>query len=123
MRCVLPAICAARERVSLNRMIDGSRQADSSEFITLHRFRFSAAKTTLVDKVRELLLHEFVDLTNRFLEAFLCCARNVEVQRRVLRIHHQSTASHKEVTDTYRRSGHSLVRVITSSGSDILRHK
>jgi hypothetical protein len=45
-----------------------------------------AAETTFVDKLRQFLLHHLLDLGDRFIQAFLCRAGDMEIQRRVLRM-------------------------------------
>lgn len=56
----------------------------STEFITFDGLWFAAAESPLVDEVGELLLHQFFDLGNRFLETFSVGAGDVKVQWGVL---------------------------------------
>ena len=56
----------------------------STKLISLNCLWFTSTKTSLVNQVREFLLHQFLDLLDRLLKARLARARNVEVKRRVL---------------------------------------
>lgn len=47
-------------------------------------FLLSATEASLVNKLGQFLLHELLNLGNSLLQAFLCRAGNVEIQRRVL---------------------------------------
>jgi hypothetical protein len=61
-----------------------SCQLYPSKFIALKLLRFSTAKPTLIHKVREVLLHQFLDLGYGLLKSFLAGARDVKVERRNL---------------------------------------
>lgn len=55
-----------------------------SILVPLNLFLLSTAEASLVDELRELLLHHLLDLLDGDLEAVLRCARHMEVQGRVL---------------------------------------
>ena len=78
----------------------------------------AATETALIDEVRQLGVHELVDLLDGFLETFLGRAGNMKVKRRVLT--ELSAAIHRlSAVCTYGRGGHALVWVVVTAGSDI----
>jgi hypothetical protein len=58
----------------------------SAKLIALNRLLLliPAPEPAFVDKLRELLLHQFLNLGNSLLQAFLGRAGDMEIQRRVL---------------------------------------
>lgn len=56
----------------------------STIFVTLDSILLATAETALVDELREVLLHEFLDFLNCLFEALFCLTCYVEIQRRVL---------------------------------------
>jgi hypothetical protein len=60
------------------------QSAYPSKFITLKLLRFSTAEPTLIHKVREVLLHHFLDLGYGLLKTLLAGTRDVEIERRRL---------------------------------------
>ena len=57
----------------------------AAPLITLELLGFSTTETSLVYKVRKVLLHEFIDLCDGSLEAFFRLTCYVEIQWRILR--------------------------------------
>jgi len=89
----------------------------STKLIALNCFWFSPSEASLIDEVRQFLLHELLDLLDSLLETGFARARNVQVQRWVLRI----ISSHptNTILRTYRRCGHAFIRIILSACCDI----
>lgn len=58
----------------------------SSKLVPLDLLLIPAAETTLIDEIRQLLLHKLLNFCNRLFQPGLAGASDVEVQRRVLRI-------------------------------------
>jgi hypothetical protein len=56
----------------------------SAVLIALYCLLLTAAKATFVNKLGELLFHQFLNLGNSFLETFLASAGNVQVQGGIL---------------------------------------
>lgn len=80
----------------------------------------TSTEASLVDQVRQLLLHELVDFDDGFLEAVLGLTRDVEVKRGVLfpiLAHQYSFPLTGSIT--YGGGGQTLIRVVISAGGDI----
>ena len=58
--------------------------AYSSKFITLNLIWLSTSKTSLIDKVWQLLLHKLIHLLHRFLKAVFRSASDVKIEGRIL---------------------------------------
>ena len=56
----------------------------SSKLITLNLIWLSTSETSLIHKVRQLLLHKFIDLFYRFLKTVFRSAGNVKIEGRIL---------------------------------------
>jgi hypothetical protein len=89
----------------------------STKLIALNCFGFSSSEASLIDEVRQFLLHELLDLLDSLLETGFARARNVKVQRWVLRM----ISSHPTnmILRTYRCCGHAFIRIILSACCDI----
>jgi hypothetical protein len=88
--------------------------------LDLGLFLSRATEATLVDQIRKFLLHHLFDFLDSCLQTFLRDACDVEVKRRVLEEMSASPLILK-VSSTHRSSRHALVRVVISSGSNILK--
>ena len=56
----------------------------STKLISLNCLWFTSTETSLINQVRQFLLHEFLDLLDRLLEASFARARNMEVKWGIL---------------------------------------
>lgn len=63
------------------RLAGADAGAYAAKLVSFKLLRLSSTEPSLIDQVRELLLHELVDLCNGLLEPFLGCASDVEVER------------------------------------------
>lgn len=60
----------------------------------------TATEAALIDEVRQLRVHELVDLLDGFLETFLGCAGDMKIERRVLASYQRQFISSREAVLT-----------------------
>lgn len=70
-------------RQSFGIMVLG-RTTYAPKFIPFNLFWFPTSETSLINQIRQLLLHKFLHFQNRFFEAIFRSTGDVEVQWRVL---------------------------------------
>ena len=90
----------------------------SAKLVKLHLLPVPTTEPPLVDQRWELLLHELLNLGNSLLKTGLGRARDVQIQRRVLR-ERSAYGMHAVSKQTYCRSCQALVGVVASAGGDI----
>ena len=90
----------------------------STKLVTLYVFWFTASETALVNEVGKILRHHLFDHLSSFVQTFLGLAGDAEVERRVLLVVSRDRGGGGNSTNSSGR--HVLVRVVFSSGGDIL---
>jgi hypothetical protein len=80
---------ALRNRLEVNREL-AQNTTYTTHGISLDLLWFSTAETSLIYKVRQVLLHELVNFGNGLFKAISRCAGNVKVERRVLKVGQRS---------------------------------